>query len=163
MKKNPKKQKKPTTFIIGVVYSDDNKIEALSLYERDSKKGYLQSLKTVTERVIQGENILGISIREEVKFSNAIQDFVVNNYPVLDIGNFNYMKLNVLNGAGQVIFPGKDVIVGTTVEEDRTEYCVVVNSNYELRKVKKEDAIKQNLVGTFRDTILRVCSEPMTL
>ncbi|MBR4981972.1 MAG: hypothetical protein IKY94_05380 [Lachnospiraceae bacterium] len=163
MKKNPKKQKKPTTFIIGVVYSDDNKIEALSLYERDSKKGYLQSLKTVTERVIQGENILGISIREEVKFSNAIQDFVVNNYPVLDIGNFNYMKLNVLNGAGQVIFPGKDVIVGTTVEEDGTEYCVVVNSDYELRKVKKEDAIKQNLVGTFRETILRVCNEPMTL
>ena len=158
-----KKIKKPTTFIIGVVYSDDNKIEALSLYERDSKKGYLQSLKTVTERVIQGENILGISIREEVKFSNAIQDFVVNNYPVLDTGNFNYMKLNVLNGAGQVIFPGKDVIVGTTVEEDGTEYCVVVNSNYELRKVKKEDAIKQNLVGTFRDTILRVCNEPMTV
>lgn len=158
-----KKIKKPTTFIIGVVYSDDNKIEALSLYERDSKKGYLQSLKTVTERVIQGENILGISIREEVKFSNAIQDFVVNNYPVLDTGNFNYMKLNVINGAGQVIFPGKDVIVGTTVEEDGTEYCVVVNSNYELRKVKKEDAIKQNLVGTFRDTILRVCNEPMTV
>lgn len=158
-----KKNKKPVTFIIGVVYSDDNKIEALSLYERDSKKGYLQSLKTVTERVIQGENILGISIREEVKFSNAIQDFVVNNYPVLDTGNFNYMKLNVLNGAGQVIFPGKDVIVGTTVEEDGTEYCVVVNSNYELRKVKKEDAIKQNLVGTFRDTILRVCNEPMEI
>lgn len=158
-----KKIKKPTTFIIGVVYSDDNKIEAVSLYERDSKKGYLQSLKTVTERVIQGENILGISIREEVKFSNAIQDFVVNNYPVLDTGNFNYMKLNVLNGAGQVIFPGKDVIVGTTVEEDGTEYCVVVNSNYELRKVKKEDAIKQNLVGTFRDTILRVCNEPMEI
>ena len=163
MRKNPKKQKKPVTFIIGVVYSDDDKIEALSLYERDSKKGYLQSLKTVTERVKNKEEILGISVREELKFNNSIQDFKLNYYPVLDTGKFNYMKLNVVNGAGKVVFPGKDVIVGTTVEEDGTEYCVVVNSDYELRKVKKEEAIKQDLVGTFRDTILRVCSEPMTL
>ena len=159
MRKNPKK---PITFIVGVVYNEDNKIEALSLYERNSKKGYLQSLKTVVERVKNQEKILGISVREEIKFSNTLQDFKVNYNPVLDTGNFNYMKLNVINGAGKVIFPGKDVIVGTTVEDDEV-YCVVVNSDYELRKMKKEDAIKQGLIGTFRDTILRVCCEPMEI
>lgn len=156
------RQKKPTTFIIGVVYNDDNKIEALSLYERESKKGYLQSLKKVTERFKAGEDILGISVREEIKFSNTIQEFKTSYYPVLDTSNFNYRKLNVLNGSGGIIFPGKDVIVGMT-EEDGKEYCVVVNSDYELRKVKREEAIKQQLIGTFRDTVLRACREPMTI
>ena len=157
-----KKVKVPTIFIIGVVYNEENKIEALSLYERDSRKGYLQSLKTVTERVQNGENILGISVREEIKFNNVIQDFKASYYPVMDTANFNYKKLNVLNGAGGIVFPGKDVIVGILTEEE-TEYCVVVNSDYELRKVKREDAIKQGLIGTFRETVLRVCSEPMTI
>lgn len=160
-KKEKKKIKKPVTFLIGVVYEGKN-IEAVSLYDRETKKGYLQSLKNVVKRIQNGEKILGISVRDEVKFVPTLQDFKIVSNPVLDKSWFNYKEMNILNGAGEVVFPGKDVIVGTLTEDD-TEYCVVVNSNYELRKIKKEDAIQQKLIGTFRKTILKICSEPISI
>ena len=163
MKTRKNKVIKPDIFVIGLIYGENNKVEAVSLYERDTKKGYMQSIKTVGARIQRGEQIHGVNIREEVRFNDSIQDFKVTVSPYMDLSKFDHRKMNVLNGAGQVIFPGKDVIIGTMTEDDGTEYCVVVDSDYKLRKVKREDAIKQGLLGTFRNTILKVCKKEVQI
>ena len=148
-----------STFVIGLIYEGD-KVEALSLYNSENKKGSIESINTVKERLQKGEKIHGVHLREELRCKSG--NFKVRSYVELDIMRFDYRKMHVLNGAGEIITTGKDVIIGAIMEND-TYYCVVVNSNYELRKVKKEDAISQKLLGTFRNTILKVCQKKVEI
>lgn len=151
-------------FIIGIIYgtNDRNKkvIEALSLYDREQKKGYIQSYEKVTQRFINGEPIVGIRMKNDVRYDTRYDDYNINTYSVLDIMKYNYKKLPVLDGSGKVIEPGKDVIIGTKII-DGTEKFVVVNTSYKLRYLSKEEALQEKLLGVIRNTFFVESTEPI--
>lgn len=136
-------------FIIGVVYNWDGKnrkyIEAVNLYDRNLKKGYLQSINQVAQRYVNGEPIVGIRIKSTLTFRDKVQDYMLETYPVL-LKTYDYRKMSIVDGSGKIIKQGTDVIIGMR-EIGGKEKCVVVNNNYEERLIDQNIAIKDKLIG----------------
>ncbi|MBD5508825.1 MAG: hypothetical protein HDR05_12480 [Lachnospiraceae bacterium] len=148
-------------FIIGILYgiNDKNKeyIEALSLYDRDKKKGYIQSMNKVTQRFINGEPIVGMRVRSIIAYSYKTQNYKLVIRPLLS-RTYDYKQLSIIDCSGKVLKQGKDVIIGMKKIGD-TEKCVVINNNYEERIIDKEEAIQNRLLGVYKDTFYRPSME----
>lgn len=148
-------------FIIGLMYSINGKnkqyLEALNLYDRKNKKGYMQSVEKVMQRFLAGEPIVGIKVKTTTVFDYKMQDFKIINHPQLS-RIYDYRQLSVIDNTGKVLKQGKDVIIGIKVV-DGAEKCVVVNNSYEERILDKQEAIKNKLIGVRRESFYRPSME----
>ena len=143
-------------FIIGVVYEVNGKgkevLDAVQLYNPVTHKANLESLKNVKKRLDEGQEVVGIRLKVIKRYSAKEEDFIVNEIPILNKTIYNHNKLSRLNGKGEVIEKGKEVVVGTKMIDGQLKY-MIVNNLLEIKYLDKEEVIKGNYVGVIRDVI----------
>lgn len=145
-------------FIIGLVYginnNDHENVESLKLFDRKRIKVYTQSFNKTAEQFLEGVNIIGLVEKDE---SSLLDEWTFEDkkYPMLNATNYDYKKLPVLNENGDVIKPGKEIVIGKIKIVSRTRY-VVLNANHtdvDFRLADRDEVLKEELLGTTGDSI----------
>ena len=152
------KGKENYIFIIGVIYGLNTKkrryVEAVKIFDTKTKESSIISMAILHKRLRNEEKIVGARIKDYITYNEKRKDFINNQIVYLDLRNYDYRQLSEINGAGEVIKKGKDIIIGMK-EIDEKEMCVVMNADCNIRYVDKETAIKEKLLGVIRDTFLK--------
>lgn len=145
-------------FIIGVIYGLTSKkhrcVEAVKFYDTKTKESDIVSLNVVGERIKRGEPIVGVRFKNLVTYNEKRRDFINNETVYLDIMHYDHRQMSELNGAGEVIKKGKEIIIGMK-EIDEKEMCVVMDADCNIRYVDKETAVKEKLLGVIRKSFLK--------
>ena len=145
-------------FIIGVIYGLTSKkhrcVEAVKLHDTKTKESDIVSLNVVGERIKRGEPIVGARFKNLVTYNEKRRDFINNETVYLDIMHYDHRQMSELNGAGEVIKKGKEIIIGMK-EIDGVEKCVVMDADCNIRYVDKETAVKEKLLGVIRKSFLK--------
>lgn len=143
-------------FIIGIVYGVNGKgkeiIEAVQIYNPITKESSIESLSSIKKRILEGQEIVGARLKAIKRYSAKEEGFIVSETPILNKTVYNYSKLSKLNGMGEIIEKGKDVIIGTKKDGNQLKY-IVINNSLETRYLDKEEVIKEKFVGVIRDVI----------
>lgn len=149
-------QKSERHFIIGVVYGINEKgkevLEAVQLYNPDTKQSSIESLRNIKQRVLDGQNVVGVRLKAVKRYSTKEEEFVVNEVLVLNKTIYNCNKLSKLNGKGEVLEKGKEVVIGTKKIGNQLKY-MIINNSLEIKCLDKEEVIKGKYVGVMRDVI----------
>ena len=149
-------QKSERHFIIGLVYEINGKgkevLNAVQLYNPVKHESNLESIQNVKKRVEDGQEVVGIRLKAIKRYSSKEGEFIVNEIPVLNKTIYNYNKLSKINGKGEVIEKGKEVVVGTKKVDGQLKY-MIVNNLLEIKYLDKEEVIKGSYVGVIRDVI----------
>lgn len=145
-------------FIIGVIYGLTSKkhrcVEAVKLFDTKTQESDIVSLNEVGKRLKCGEPIVGARFKHLVTYNEKRRDFINNETVYLDIMHYDHRQMSELNGAGEVIKKGKEIIIGMK-EIDEVEKCILINSSCEIRYVDKETAVKEKLLGVIRKSFLK--------
>lgn len=156
------KPTKPTkSFIVGIIYdynSEKNNrvISAVAVYDRENKKGTIQSINKIIQQLKAGEKIAGIELKQDCKFIQGEKmEYKTIEKPAFDMIKYKYQRLPVLNGKGEVIKSGKDVVVGR-LDVDR---YITVNSEFKEKCMLKNDILNKQLVGVTNNGIAYESSE----
>lgn len=147
-------------FIIGLIYGINNNnkecIDAFKLFDRKMKRVYIQSFEKTAKEFMEGRKIVGLRLKEKEKLHED-GNLESLKYPVLSLMNYDCRELPLLNGKGEVIKPGKEIVIGKIRTVDRTRYAIL-NANeadVDFRFASKEEVIQEELLGTIRDAILK--------
>lgn len=158
---------KKKEYIVGVLYEKSDrskdKLVAVKLFDLSTKSCRIESLNLLLNRIKRDETeVYGVRIKTEVKYNNNIEDFKVKEYCVLTKSPYDCRKLPVLNGNGEIILDGKDVVIGLDENNQSNKY-MVVNSNGEIRLLSKEEVIENDYVGVNRKVITKHSNEYINL
>ena len=149
-------QQKERHFIIGLVYGINEKgkevIEAVQLYNPVTHQSKIESLNNIKKRIRDGQQIVGARIKDIKRFSEKEESFVLNEIVVLNKTVYNHTKLSKLNGKGEVLEKGKEVVVGTKKIDDQLKF-IIINNSLETQYLDKEEVVKERYVGVIRDVI----------
>lgn len=145
-------------FILGVIESEDKKgrptIEAVQVYNPVKEESSLKSLNTLMKEIDTGKEIIGARIRETRQFCESKEEFLIKRELIVKSQYFKTSELSKLNGAGEVIKPGKAVVVGC-LEKKGKEKFVVITASLKKQYLSKEDVINGGYVGVYRGQIMR--------
>lgn len=146
-------------FILGIIYgvNDFNKkyIEAVNVYDVQNKIGYLQSFKRIADRYLQGEPIIGLTVKNFRRVTGPYPlDFEYEPKVYLDKMKYDFRKLSEIDGDGRVLKQGKDVIIGMKEIEGELK-CVVIDNYYNIRYISREKAIEEKLVGVTKNSFFK--------
>lgn len=141
------------TFMIGVIYRHDNKkIEAIKTYNIKNRECRIDSLEAIKYRMENGERIAGISLSYTLVYNSKENGYLIKSNLHFEGAIYNYKHLDVINGKGRVVHPGKEVIIGM-YEGEHEKLFIAMNGNGEVRYLSKNEAIEQRLMGVTRNTI----------
>lgn len=147
---------KERQFIIGLIEGKDRKgkaiIEAIQLYNPNTKQANIESLESLKKRLKRGEEIIGVRLNYVRRYASNSIGFELSELMAFDKVIYDYRRLSKLNGKGEVIEQGKDVVVGTKRIDDTLKF-IVVSNNLDLRYLTREEVINEKLVGSIRDKI----------
>ena len=147
---------KERQFIIGLIEGKDRKgkaiIEAIQLYNPNTKQANIESLESLKKRLKRGEEIIGVRLNYVRRYASNSIGFELSELIAFDKVIYDYRRLSKLNGKGEVIEQGKDVVVGTKRIDDTLKF-IVVSNNLDLRYLTREEVINEKLVGSIRDKI----------
>lgn len=145
-------------FVIGIIELEGKqgkkKVEALNLYDPIARSGHLQSMDKITQRMIKGDIIHGLRLKQNIVYSKA-QDKYITRYQVnLCNSGYDTRKLPIINGKKEVLVEGKDAIVGVRDDDGYIKY-IAVNNNYEIRYLTRKQLLQEDLYGTVRGSLMK--------
>ena len=144
VKKEDKKEDIDMTFIVGVIYSDNNtgngknEVEAVAVYDASRNKGDIISLTNIQEKLQEGWNIVGAKLNTKLIFNQKKCNYYAIESVKLDTSCYNYKRLPVLNGEGDVIKKGNSVIVGTSSKSGKLQY-VTSDAQFNINIINEDD------------------------
>lgn len=153
-------------FILGVIETENKKgrpiIEAVKIYNPVTEDCLLVSLSTLMKEIDAGKEIIGARIRETKHFSESREEYVINREVMVKSQYFKTSDLSKLNGADEVIEPGKAVVVGC-VDRHGKEKFVVVTASLKKQYLSRKEVIDGGYVGVHREQIMRASQARLDL
>lgn len=153
-------------FILGIIEGEDKKgrpvIEAVQIYNPVTEESKLESLNTLMQEIDAGKEIIGARIRETRRYSESREEYTINREVLVKSQYFKTNELSKLNGAGDVIEPGKAVVVGC-IEKKGKEKFVVVTASLKKQYLSKEEVIDGEYIGVYRKQIMRASQARLDL
>lgn len=160
-------KKKKREYIVGLIYEKNerskDKLVAVKMFDLSTMSCRIESLNLLLSRIKKDEaEIYGVRVKTEVRYRSNIENFKVKEYCVLTKSPYDCRKLPILNGNGEIILDGKDVVIGLDENNQSNKY-MVVNSNGEIRLLSKEEVIENDYVGVNRKGITKHSNEYICL
>ena len=153
-------------FILGVIEGEDKKgrsvIEAVKIYNPITDECSIKSLNTIMKEIDSGNEIIGAHIRETRQFCESKEEYKIIRELVVKSQYYKTSDLSRLNGAGEVIKPGKAVVIGS-IEKNGKEKFVVITASLKKQYLSKEDVIDGGYIGVHRKQIMRASQTRLDL
>lgn len=138
-------------FIIGII--GEKKIEAIKTYNIKTKECTIESVESLKKRIVSGEKVIGASVKYSLRYNVQKNEYTIRASLIFDNSVYRCKSADILNGKGEIIIPGKEVIIGMIESKDSDIY-IAMNGNAEQRYVNEKDAIDQQLRGvTYKENI----------
>lgn len=153
-------------FILGIIESEDKKgrpvIEAVKIYNPFTEESKLESLNTLMQEIDAGKEIIGARIRETRRYNESREEHIINREVLVKSQYFKTSELARLNGAGDIIKPGKAVVVGC-IDKHGKEKFIVVTASLKKQYLTKEEVIDGEYIGVYRRNIMRASQTRLDL
>lgn len=145
-------------FILGVIEAEDKKgklaIEAALIYNPISEEHKIVSLNTIIHMIDANKEIIGARIRETRRYIASKEEYIINREALIKNQYYKTKDLPKLNGQGEIITPGKGVVVGC-IEKHEQERFMIVSASLKKQYLSKEDTIAGGYIGVYRNQIMR--------
>ena len=127
-------------YIVGVIYNNDHEykmqnVEAVAVFNSITKEGEIISANRVINQLKNNEKIVGASLFNRYVFKEKNSDYYILDELKLNKTTYDYRRLPVLNGKGEIIKSGVKTIIGKV---NNDEY-MVVDAQFNTQVVKEAE------------------------
>ena len=145
-------------FTIAIIEGQNSKgktiVEAIKIYNPITEEYHIESMNNILKRLESGQEIVGTRIRETKRYSEKRESYVYNKEAVLTIQYYRKKELAKLNGSGEVIVPGKGVVIGCMEKEGEIKF-VVIDSQHNKKYLDRKEVLEGQYIGVYRGQIMR--------
>lgn len=145
-------------FILGVIEAEDKRgklaVEAALIYNPISEEHKIVSLNTIINMIDANKEIIGARIRETRRYIASKEEYIINREALIKNQYYKTKDLPKLNGQGEIITPGKGVVVGCIEKHEKVKF-VVMTASLKKQYLSKEEVINGGYIGIYRNQIMR--------
>ena len=145
-------------FVLGIIETENKKgkpvTEAVLIYNPISEEHQIVSMNTIINMIDADKEIIGARIRETQRYSESKEEYIINREVLIKSQYYRTKDLPKLNGQGEVITPGKGVVVGCTEKNGKVKF-VVMTASLKKQYLSKEEVINGGYIGIYRKEIMR--------
>ena len=145
-------------FVLGIIEAENKKgkpvTEAVLVYNPISEEHQIVSMNTIINMIDADKEIIGARIRETKRYSESKEEYIINREVLIKSQYYRTKDLPKLNGQGEIITPGKGVVVGC-IEKNEQEKFMIVSASLKKQYLSREDTIAGGYVGVYRNQIMR--------
>lgn len=145
-------------FILGLIETENKKgkqvIEAVLIYNPISEEHEIISMNTIISMIDAGKEVVGARVRETRRYNANKEQYIIIREALIKSQYYKTIDLSKLNGHGEIIAPGKGVIVGC-IEKHGQEKFMIVSASLKKQYLSREETIDGEYVGIYRHQIMR--------
>lgn len=145
-------------FVLGIIEAENKKgkpvTEAVLVYNPISEEHQIVSMNTIINMIDADKEIIGARIRETRRYIASKEEYIINREALIKNQYYKTKDLPKLNGQGEIITPGKGVVVGCIEKNDKIKF-VVMTASLKKQYLSKEEVINGGYIGIYRKEIMR--------
>ena len=145
-------------FVLGIIEAENKKgkpvTEAVLIYNPISEEHKIVSLNTIINMIDADKEIIGARIRETRRYIASKEEYIINREALIKNQYYKTKDLPKLNGQGEIITPGKGVVVGCIEKHEKIKF-VVMTASLKKQYLSKEEVINGGYIGIYRNQIMR--------
>lgn len=145
-------------FVLGIIEAENKKgksvTEAVLVYNPISEEHQIVSMNTIINMIDADKEIIGARIRETQRYSESKEEYIINREVLIKSQYYRTKDLPKLNGQGEIITPGKGVVVGCIEKHGKVKF-VVMTASLKKQYLSKEEVINGGYIGIYRKEIMR--------